>query len=391
MDNNTFGKLIRSYRVQRGWKQGDLAERWGFTREYVSQIERGERKLDKLEQVLRLADILGIPEEKLAAAGKGFPSRKTSPPPSLRDDDRLLEVLLEPAQNTVKMSWLVWKGDGAEVDMRGSLTDLAQKLDSALDAYHGQFRKSALRLLAYTHEMLGRLAIEHVQTQQAIAHFQLMHDLAEEVGDIDIMTLALVHQSEMFRRRGWYEASLRRMLTAEKYIRDQEVSKHIQGVLWKAAAINHFTYGNEQDFVRTIDFAVEIAEDTALTVDTLSADFDKLEVQQTRAQGYTMLHQPEKALAIYKQTDKLRPFRPLRDQASYAIVKAQAHCHAGDTKTGIRFALQGMKMAESFHSTRYVIRLLQMSDRLKNTPIGQERVMIDLREEILSTLRRMND
>jgi transcriptional regulator with XRE-family HTH domain len=45
---------------------GELAERWGFTREYVSQIERGKRKLDKQEQVSRLADILNIPEERLA-------------------------------------------------------------------------------------------------------------------------------------------------------------------------------------------------------------------------------------------------------------------------------------------------------------------------------------
>src|SRR5215468_8944494 len=65
MDNNAFGKLVRSYRKERGWKQEELADRWGFTREYVSQVERGKRKLDKPEQVTRLAEILGISEEQL--------------------------------------------------------------------------------------------------------------------------------------------------------------------------------------------------------------------------------------------------------------------------------------------------------------------------------------
>src|SRR5713226_2569458 len=41
----TFGGLVRGFREQRGWTRQDLAERWGFAREYVSQIELGKRKL----------------------------------------------------------------------------------------------------------------------------------------------------------------------------------------------------------------------------------------------------------------------------------------------------------------------------------------------------------
>jgi transcriptional regulator with XRE-family HTH domain len=69
LDNNAFGKLVKSFREQRGWSQGQLAEKWGHTREYVSQIERGKRKLEKWEQVMRLADILDIPPERLDAIG----------------------------------------------------------------------------------------------------------------------------------------------------------------------------------------------------------------------------------------------------------------------------------------------------------------------------------
>jgi hypothetical protein len=81
----------------------------------------------------------------------------------------------------------------------------------------------------------------------------------------------------------------------------------------------------------------------------------------------------------------------LRDQASYYIIKAQAHCHAGDIKTGIRYAKAGMKMAEGFRSPSYLIRLLQMSDRLQGTPLGKEQAMMALREEILNVLQRLKD
>src|SRR4029077_1846665 len=79
MEENAFGKLVRAYRKQRGWKQEELAERWDVSSAYISLIERGKRKLEKQDQITRLADILGIPEERLAAVGKGMPGIKPDP------------------------------------------------------------------------------------------------------------------------------------------------------------------------------------------------------------------------------------------------------------------------------------------------------------------------
>ena len=45
--SNAFGKLVREYREQMGLSQEEVAEKWGYTREYVSLIERGKRKLDQ--------------------------------------------------------------------------------------------------------------------------------------------------------------------------------------------------------------------------------------------------------------------------------------------------------------------------------------------------------
>ena len=40
--SNAFGKLVREYREQMGLSQEEVAERWGYTREYVSLIESGK-------------------------------------------------------------------------------------------------------------------------------------------------------------------------------------------------------------------------------------------------------------------------------------------------------------------------------------------------------------
>lgn len=59
----------------------------------------------------RLANILEIPPELLEAIGEGIPQQALKPPQSPAEaDDFLLHMLLEPAQVTVTMSWLVWYG-----------------------------------------------------------------------------------------------------------------------------------------------------------------------------------------------------------------------------------------------------------------------------------------
>jgi transcriptional regulator with XRE-family HTH domain len=388
MDSNAFGKLIRAYREQRGWKQEELAKRWGFTREYVSQIESGKRKLDKPEQVTRLADILGISEEQLIHVGKGKSPRQLFAQRPSGNSDLLLQALLEPIQASVKLSWLIWPNNGVLMDLTSNLRILERGLNDALGLYRGQFRQPALRLLASVHESLGKQAVERTATQEAIAHFREMYDIAEELGDTDLLVLAMIQQAAMFRRMGRFEMSFRRLDAAEKSARN--ASRWLLGHLRRMSARNFYVYGDEQGFLRCIDQAANIAENTETTIDTITNGFNKLAVLEERAQGYTMLWQPEKALAIYQETDKVRHFRSLREQSSYHIVKAQAFCHSGHLQIGVEHALTGLRIAEQLQSSRYVLRLQLMSDRLKDKPIGKERVMQDLRGEIFNTRSKLS-
>ncbi len=388
MGSNAFGKLVRVSREQRQWKQSELAERWGFTREYVSQIECGRRKLDRPEQVAHLADILGISEEQLIRVGKGKPPKGPSPQQSAERNDILLQVLLEPALHTVKLSWSIWQDYNMPTDLTHNLHNLERQLKEALGLYHGQFYQPALGMLASVHELLGRLAVEQTATQEAITRFQEMYDIAEELGDTDLLTLATIHQAAMLRRKGRFQASFRRLEAAEKGARS--ASPWLRGLLAKTYARNYYVYGDEQCFLRSIDQAASIAENTEATIDTMTNGFDKIGVLEERAQGYTLLWQPEKALAIYQETDKLRPFRPLRAQNASHIAKAQAFCYRGDLQAGVEHALTGLRLAKQLQTSRYVLRLQQMSDRLSVTPISKERAMRDLRREILNTWEKLS-
>jgi len=96
-----------------------------------------------------------------------------------------------------------------------------------------------------------------------------------------------------------------------------------------------------------------------------------------------MLWQPQKALDIYKETDQLKPFRPLRDLGSYTIIKAQAYAFSGDIDEGVKLALKGLDIARGYGSKRPIARVQKMYDRLSTTPMSQHDLLRDLRDALM--------
>ncbi len=135
MRDNEFGALVKAYRKQRGWTQDELAERWGYTRFYISKIESGKRKVDSTEQLVRLADILDIPQEKLDAIGRGIPERqKGGRSGGQGDNSALLEMLLAPGRDMVRLAYLTWQADQHPA-FEESLKTLIHNLEQAMSAY----------------------------------------------------------------------------------------------------------------------------------------------------------------------------------------------------------------------------------------------------------------
>ncbi len=344
-------------------------------------MERGKRKIDKQEQIDRLADILEIPAERLEAIGKMLPRRALAKNPS-EADDILLQTLLEPSLATVKLSWLLWLADGVNIPITEHLIHLIAKLDDALTKHHGEFLKPAQRVLAYAQEMMGKIAFDQLRYTDANGHFQEMLALGEELKDPDIIVLSHIHLADILRKRGRYETAIH-LLHATRPMADT-ASLYVQGIRWQILARAHAAYGYIDPFLEAIDAAQTIAIGTRETLDTLCNQFSLVEVLQERAQGYTLLWQPQKALDIYPETDRLSPFRPLRNLGSYTIIKAQAHTYSGDIDTGVNLALKGLELAKGYQSKRHVSRVRGMYERLHVTSLGKHPRMYDLKEALMS-------
>jgi transcriptional regulator with XRE-family HTH domain len=386
LKKNEFGELVRAYRKQRGYTQEELAERWGHSRAYVSLIEAGKKKLDSIAQVVRLADILDIPQEKLEAIGRGIPTRQSKAQTPEQTENAVFQMLLSPGRDMVRLSYMVWLADQHPV-IEENLRDLVFNLDQALTAYHGEFRKPAQQLLAYARQMQGKISFDRLDFAAASGYFSEMIDLGQDLNDPDIITLGMVHQGSIFRKRGRFEQALRCFEATKPYA--GVASASVQGMRYNLMARGYYDSGNEQGFLRAINSALDIATDMKDSITSLANDFSLDDVLQEQASGFTELWKPEKAIEIYKETDRLRPFRPLRDQGAYIINKAQAYLHLGDLDQGIKFSLKGIQLASEYRSRRHILWLDKTYKQLRERPIGGDKKLFTLRDALAETQREI--
>lgn len=61
----TVGGLIRAIRIERGFQQEPLAEKWGLSQSSVSKVENGQEGVD-LREVYDFCKVVGIPMEEFA-------------------------------------------------------------------------------------------------------------------------------------------------------------------------------------------------------------------------------------------------------------------------------------------------------------------------------------
>jgi tetratricopeptide (TPR) repeat protein len=161
----------------------------------------------------------------------------------------------------------------------------------------------------------------------------------------------------------------------------------IKGMRYNLMARGYYDSGDEQGFQRAINAALDIAVDIKDSITSLANDFSLDDVLQEQASGFTELWKPEKAIEIYKETDRLRPFRPLRDQGAYIINKAQAYLHLGDLDQGITFSLKGIQLASEYRSMRHILWLDKTYKQLRERAIGSDKRLLILRDALAETQR----
>lgn len=102
MESDSFGRKVRERRDSEGWSQERLAEEVGISRNYLSQIERGEATNLSWQVMRKLATKLGISLNAIENEKDSGPL-----PPGLREFARKANL---PDEDVVMLASIQYRG-----------------------------------------------------------------------------------------------------------------------------------------------------------------------------------------------------------------------------------------------------------------------------------------
>jgi tetratricopeptide (TPR) repeat protein len=206
------------------------------------------------------------------------------------------------------------------------------------------------------------------------------------LNDADIITTGMAYQGSILRKRGRYEMAMKNFEVARPFA--EVASPNTQGTYYLMRSTVYADAGQEQGFLHAIDSALDIAMNTKDSIDSLANDFSLDDVLWAQAGGFSELWQPKKALEIYKETDRLRPFRPLREQGAYIIDKGEAYLRLGDLDRGIKLSLKGLQLAAEYKSKRHIGWVDKTYNRLLVLPFGKDKRLVTLRDALIESKQK---
>lgn len=90
----TVGQRIKAYREARGWSQGELAKRMGYTsRSTICYIESGKTEL-YTSGIMKFADIFGVSPSEIMGWGKPVSDEDLAEIEEIYQVDKLREMLM---------------------------------------------------------------------------------------------------------------------------------------------------------------------------------------------------------------------------------------------------------------------------------------------------------
>ena len=211
-DPKVLGRRVAFFRRQRGLSQRAFADLVDRSETWVSQVERGTRRIDRMSVLQALADTLNVPLAELAAESPVVAAARERPGPAveislaLSSSDALFAVLHERVKpdvdrlaNEVARAWGLAHGSQYD-ELSQLLVGLLPQLESAARATTGRTQRTMFASLARAYHACAAVLSKMAEPAAAWVAADRAISAAERAGDPLLMgegafRLALVFQA----------------------------------------------------------------------------------------------------------------------------------------------------------------------------------------------------
>lgn len=351
-------QVLKEYRKAHNLRQEQLAADLSIEPRTYRAYENGEYSLTNINELRRIADLLGVEPEQLGIASSVHLLR--SP---------------EEIENVIQHVW--------ELVDASRLYEARNTIERLIHNLHAQRTTEStamLKSLARAYHTAGYVVSEATHANQsyaAILHYEQMEAIARTLNDDTLLNIALTYQGDMFRRLGSIAKAITYLEAARDTTPQADSAARGNGIQLLARAYLR------QSEVGAFERAMAEAEALTSTFDPAASStqghYSLGTVYEEYGRSYIDLGQTHKALDYLDRAQAILPqtkFWELLVMTS----RADALVKGGEIRVGVQTAIEVAEQIQAAGIQRYMDRIYgiqQYLDRLTRE-IGQ--IVLPLRE-----------
>lgn len=332
---STVGQIIREYRKARGITQKQFAGALGVEARTLRMYENGERALENISDLRRIAELLEIDPAELGLAAS-LASAYTA---------EQVQETLEQIISLVLNARLVEARTTSEALLR-DLTKQSSDEDP--------------RVLARAHCVAGLVQSITRKTRELAAvvyHYQEMAKIAQTLGDATLLSLALSYHGDMLRRRGDIAQALAYLEKARESAPLADcAASGTNALLLGQAFLTLKDYGS---FATEMARAEELARSVATEPAQTQTLFNLGLVYEGYARGYALMGDLQRSQYYLQLAEQHLPACNLWSM-SLKAVHAEALIRAGEITNAMPFLIEVAHLAQMYGHQRLIERLYRL-------------------------------
>lgn len=342
----------------------------------INRWERGESRVPEWA-IPELAKILRITEEELL-----YGPKEANPSLSANVSAAYTGLDLEIADRIVELGYSSWMASRPE-EARGAVNSILPWLEAMQRRINRSTQASeGKRLLARGYELLGALALDRLENDEAVAQFRRALTTSEEIHDASLIAAHMTQLGDVYRRKGDSQTAL--ALMEEALSRSRKTGQATRGYVLEMIAYTYADAGNEVAFARHIHEATDLLASSGEAQGTIQREFVPFEVLEISGKATRDFGHPIQALEYLAHAERALASRPTmpRWHAVLTISKAQALCDAGELQAGVDLAIHGLVLAHSCQSPRQMNRVRKLMRKLDASKMVDSPALVPLRETV---------
>lgn len=328
-------QVLKDYRKSRNLTQEQLAFDLHLEPRTYRAYENGEYPLNNINELRRIADLLGIEPERLGVASSSYIPRTPEE----------IEEIIQHVWNLVEATRLY--------EARETIERFVELLQAQITTEN----TAILRSLARAYHTAGYVVSEATRAHEsyaAILHYEHMEEIARALNDHTLLNIALTYQGDMFRRLGSFTKAITYLEAARDTTPQADTAARGNGIqLLGRAYLRNGEFGS---FERAMAQAEELAYIIDPTATSTRGHYNPGTVYEEYGRSYISLGQTQKALEYLDRAQNTLP--PTRFWELLVVTsRAEALVKGGEFRAGIALAIEAAEQIQAAGIQRYLERI----------------------------------